>query len=401
MMSSLIEAPPPPPPTETALVVSDGPPPSTEQQPEAELPVDLMQIPSIPLQKSLLLVTNFCANSVRFLNHFSSLCEERLLTISNNLTRLEISLAILEAKLNSIPDLPTTISAADIAADVNLPPTDAAPPPPPPPPGPAPGEEQSTVPPPPPPPPADGSSPEAPPPPPAANILKLKDDPMYEKYFKMQKLGMPVGAIRQKMQLDGVDPDVLNLDPEGPSPSASSLVLVDDPSSTALTVVPAPPPPVVLPRAAADEDDFDDDDDEGPSSMPPPPPPPPSSSMVPPPPLPSFDNVIPAPPSFGGDDMAGPPPPPPPAASPPVPPATAPTPAASSSGATNFLKLKDDPMFEKYFKMQKLGMPEGVIRHKLTMDGVTIDILSMDPEGPSPNGGVAKPAQDDDDDDDF
>ncbi|CAK4081920.1 unnamed protein product [Aphanomyces euteiches] len=399
-MSSLIEAPPPPPPTETALVVSDGPPPSTEQQPEAELPVDLMQIPSIPLQKSLLLVTNFCANSVRFLNHFSSLCEERLLTISNNLTRLEISLAILEAKLNSIPDLPTTISAADIAADVNLPPTDAAPPPPPPPPGPAPGEEQSTAPPPPPPPPADGSSPEAPPPPPAANILKLKDDPMYEKYFKMQKLGMPVGAIRQKMQLDGVDPDVLNLDPEGPSPSASSLVLVGDSSSTALTVVPAPPPPVVLPRAAANDDDFDDDDDEGPSSMPPPPPPP-SSSMVPPPPLPSFDNVIPPPPSFGGDDMTGPPPPPPPAASPPLPPATAPTPAASSSGASNFLKLKDDPMFEKYFKMQKLGMPEGVIRHKLAMDGVTIDILSMDPEGPSPNGGVAKPAQDDDDDDDF
>ncbi|KAH9108893.1 hypothetical protein AeMF1_015936 [Aphanomyces euteiches] len=400
MMSSLIEAPPPPPPTETSLVVSDGPPPSTEQQPEAELPVDLMQIPSIPLQKSLLLVTNFCANSVRFLNHFSSLCEERLLTISNNLTRLEISLAILEAKLNSIPDLPTTISAADIAADVNLPPTDAAPPPPPPPPGPAPGEEQSTAPPPPPPPPADGSSPEAPPPPPAANILKLKDDPMYEKYFKMQKLGMPVGAIRQKMQLDGVDPDVLNLDPEGPSPSASSLVLVGDSSSTALTVVPAPPPPVVLPRAAANDDDFDDDDDEGPSSMPPPPPPP-SSSMVPPPPLPSFDDVIPPPPSFGGDDMTGPPPPPPPATSPPLPPATAPTPAASSSGASNFLKLKDDPMFEKYFKMQKLGMPEGVIRHKLAMDGVTIDILSMDPEGPSPNGGVAKPAQDDDDDDDF
>ncbi|CAK4705536.1 unnamed protein product [Aphanomyces euteiches] len=399
-MSSLIEAPPPPPPTETALVVSDGPPPSTEQQPEAELPVDLMQIPSIPLQKSLLLVTNFCANSVRFLNHFSSLCEERLLTISNNLTRLEISLAILEAKLNSIPDLPTTISAADIAADVNLPPTDAAPPPPPPPPGPAPGEEQSTAPPPPPPPPADGSSPEAPPPPPAANILKLKDDPMYEKYFKMQKLGMPVGAIRQKMQLDGVDPDVLNLDPEGPSPSASSLVLVGDSSSTALTVVPAPPPPVVLPRAAANDDDFDDDDDEGPSSMPPPPPPP-SSSMVPPPPLPSFDDVIPPPPSFGGDDMTGPPPPPPPATSPPLPPATAPTPAASSSGASSFLKLKDDPMFEKYFKMQKLGMPEGVIRHKLAMDGVTIDILSMDPEGPSPNGGVAKPAQDDDDDDDF
>lgn len=79
--------------------------------------------------------------------------------------------------------------------------------------------------------------------------------------------------------------------------------------------------------------------------------------------------------------------------------ADAPPPQAS------FLKLKDDPAFEKYarvswrlhaqcdrthrltllllllrhmrryFKMRKLGMPDGVIQHKLMMDGVTLDIL--------------------------
>lgn len=71
--------------------------------------------------------------------------------------------------------------------------------------------------------------------------------------------------------------------------------------------------------------------------------------------------------------------------------------------------------------MRKLGMPDGVIQHKLMMDGVTLDILrfeiallalslmdfdehgltiltcvhilllrscSMDPEGPSPNAGA-------------
>ncbi|RLO11185.1 hypothetical protein DYB28_009950 [Aphanomyces astaci] len=108
-----------PPVAETALVVSSGAPPQKE-----ELPVDLMQVPSIPLQKTLLLLTNFCTNTVRFINHFSSLCEERLATTSKNLTRLEISLAILEAKLNSIPDLPSTVTpAADLPADLNLPPT--------------------------------------------------------------------------------------------------------------------------------------------------------------------------------------------------------------------------------------------------------------------------------------
>ncbi|RHY64650.1 hypothetical protein DYB38_003659 [Aphanomyces astaci] len=196
-----------PPVAETALVVSSGAPPQKE-----ELPVDLMQVPSIPLQKTLLLLTNFCTNTVRFINHFSSLCEERLATTSKNLTRLEISLAILEAKLNSIPDLPSTVTpAADLPADLNLPPTDAAPaPPPPPPPGPAPDTTSSSVgPPPPPPPPTSSDSPSPPPPAAEVALLKLKDDPMFTTYFTMQRLGMPHLAIRQKMIMDGMDPAVL------------------------------------------------------------------------------------------------------------------------------------------------------------------------------------------------
>ncbi|GMF14747.1 unnamed protein product [Phytophthora lilii] len=42
--------------------------------------------------------------------------------------------------------------------------------------------------------------------------------------------------------------------------------------------------------------------------------------------------------------------------------------------------------------MRKLGMPDGVIQHKLMMDGVTLDILNMDPERPSPNATGAAPA---------
>ncbi|ETV92250.1 hypothetical protein H310_13477 [Aphanomyces invadans] len=357
---SLLEAPPPV--AETALVVSRGSPP------QEELPVDLMQLPSIPLQKSLLLLTNFCTNTVRFINHFSSLCEERLATTSKNLTRLEISLAILEAKLNSIPDLAISTTPADLPRDLNLPPTDAAPaPPPPPPPGPAPDATSISGSPPPPPPPPPSSSLDSPPPPPPSppaapevSLLKLKDDPMYATYFTMQRLRMPMGAIRQKMLMDGLDPDILSMDPEGPSPSATSLVVSasdvppSDEHSTALTLVPVAP--------------------EG-SSQPPPPPPPPSTGLPP---------VLPVP-----DPRTDMPPPPPttdPAVSPAAPPAAAPP---------TFVKLKDDPMFEKYFKMQKLGMPEAVIRHKLAMDGVTVDIFSMDPDGPSPNRDAA--AADDDD----
>ena len=35
-------------------------------------------------------------------------------------------------------------------------------------------------------------------------------DPMYEKYFKMKKMGVPIRAIKIKMQLEGYDPVLLN-----------------------------------------------------------------------------------------------------------------------------------------------------------------------------------------------
>ena len=76
-----------------------------------DLPVDFTQVSPIPLRKTVLLVNNFVANTVRFLNHFSNTCEEKLTSVSNNMSRLEIQLSILEAKLNSIPGLETVTSA--------------------------------------------------------------------------------------------------------------------------------------------------------------------------------------------------------------------------------------------------------------------------------------------------
>ena len=35
-------------------------------------------------------------------------------------------------------------------------------------------------------------------------------DPMYEKYFKMKKIAVPIRAIKIKMQLEGYDPVLLN-----------------------------------------------------------------------------------------------------------------------------------------------------------------------------------------------
>ena len=42
----------------------------------------------------------------------------------------------------------------------------------------------------------------------------LKDDPEYAKYFKMMKMGLPLGAAQQACVRDGKDPSVMELDPE-------------------------------------------------------------------------------------------------------------------------------------------------------------------------------------------
>ena len=47
----------------------------------------------------------------------------------------------------------------------------------------------------------------------------LKDHPDYSTFFKMLKAGIPRPAVEQKMQMAGLNPDVLDLEPESPLPS--------------------------------------------------------------------------------------------------------------------------------------------------------------------------------------
>ncbi len=57
------------------------------------------------------------------------------------------------------------------------------------------------------------------------NIVAVKDDPMYSKYFKMAGLGIPKPQVAQKMMMEGLDPSIIEMDPTAPSPNASSIVV--------------------------------------------------------------------------------------------------------------------------------------------------------------------------------
>jgi hypothetical protein len=67
---------------------------------------------------------------------------------------------------------------------------------------------------------------------PSKRGIPLKDDPAYAKYFKMLKMGLPMGAVKNAMERDGVDSSVMDGDhsaPVGEQPNGG-VAVKDDPN---------------------------------------------------------------------------------------------------------------------------------------------------------------------------
>lgn len=64
----------------------------------------------------------------------------------------------------------------------------------------------------------------APEPVPEPRGVPLKQDPAYAKYFKMLKLGLPMGAVKNAMERDGLDPSVMDCDHDAPAPAPSGAM---------------------------------------------------------------------------------------------------------------------------------------------------------------------------------
>eukprot|EP01120_Amphizonella_sp_Union-15-10_P008885 TRINITY_DN3286_c0_g1_i1.p1 TRINITY_DN3286_c0_g1~~TRINITY_DN3286_c0_g1_i1.p1 ORF type:complete len:240 (+),score=51.84 TRINITY_DN3286_c0_g1_i1:73-792(+) len=216
--------------------------------------IEYTEVKPIPYPKTLSFVNNFIINTTEFLNHFSYLCEQKLVNVHRQIQRIEITMSLLEAKLSSIGDIPVSqapseASSVPVAPEVAgggapPPPPGGGPPPPPPPPGggppPPPPPPGGGPPPPPPPPPGGGPPPPGggPPPPPGGvpggpplpgsadgqaneNVLTVSKDPRYEKFFKMKGFGVPEPSIKMKMQQEGYDPSILD-NPDAPSIPANT-----------------------------------------------------------------------------------------------------------------------------------------------------------------------------------
>jgi WASH complex subunit CCDC53 len=159
--------------------------------------IDYTKVEAIPYKKTVAFVNHFVISTTQFLNRFSYICEQRLNEVSQHLQKLEISMAILEAKLNSIPEIESSTTATTSA------PTQA-------------DTSSADVPPPLPPREDEEYQDHTAIPPPVSSGLTVKDDPRYSSYFTMLRLRVPVAAIKQKMMLEGVNPDILD-NPDAPS----------------------------------------------------------------------------------------------------------------------------------------------------------------------------------------
>lgn len=174
--------------------------------------IKLDQVPPLDMKRVIAFVNHFIMRNVQLLNSFAFNAERRILDVETRMGKLAIELQLLEAKLDSIPNIQKlgkdnnvrqekaaisgmceTYAKANVASENDtvegLLVTKAS-------------EESSVevkpV--------QNGIMEEKI----SVEKLRMQDDPRYAKYFRMLRLGVVEGAVKQKMISEGVNPEILN-----------------------------------------------------------------------------------------------------------------------------------------------------------------------------------------------
>ena len=162
--------------------------------------------------------------------------------------------------------------------------------------------------------------------------IPLKDCKEYSKYFKMLKMGLPMGAVKNALQRDGKDPGIMDLDPEkslasqmkNETDKGNDPPLKEDPEYVKYFKMLN----VGLPMGAVKNALQRDGKDPGIMDLDP------EKSLAS---------------QMKKDTDTGPP-------------------------------LKEDPEYMKYFKMLKMGLPMGAVKNALQRDGKDPGIMDLDPD---------------------
>ncbi|XP_065215596.1 WASH complex subunit 3 [Planococcus citri] len=154
--------------------------------------MDIQKIPPIHQKRIVTFMNYFIVDTVSFLNKFINSTEDSLWKIEKRMRKLETSLKLLEMKLNCIPDLQEPKNDLKTSA---------------------PEESSSTL--------ATSSTNQTETPEviidsteqhaEAAENTKEEVPAELQKYYKMYQVGVPLNAVKNKMKLEGFDPDLLKL----------------------------------------------------------------------------------------------------------------------------------------------------------------------------------------------
>lgn len=158
----------------------------------------------------------------------------------------------------------------------------------------------------------------------------LQQDPLYVKYFKMLKMGLPMDAVKHAMKRDGCDPSIIDLDPAKSLKSQrgggedDGPPLRDDPDYSKYFKMlkmglPMDAVKHSVKRDGKDPAIMDLDPDKSIKSQ------------------------------------------------------------MKSDSADDGSPLKEDPEYDKYFKMLKMGLPMDAVKHALQRDGKDPSVMDLDP----------------------
>ncbi len=93
----------------------------------ADETLDATKFKPIRVQSTVLLVNQMIVQTTSFLNQFGSTVEKKISKVSAKVTQLEIQLAVLEAKIHSIPEVEEKDMQARVTAPTPAPAPAAAP----------------------------------------------------------------------------------------------------------------------------------------------------------------------------------------------------------------------------------------------------------------------------------
>ncbi|XP_047989940.1 WASH complex subunit 3 [Leguminivora glycinivorella] len=159
--------------------------------------VDLSKIAGLQQKRTLAFVNHFLVTTVQFLNKFTKDCEEKLMNFELKLEKVNATMVLLEAKLSSIPEvsIQSQCKTEDPQQDTNAGKPDHIP-------------VDSTE-------PSQNTNPETSE---GSDTTATKEvgmeeasvAPEYMRFVKMVQVGVPLQAVKLKLTMEGLDPNVFD-----------------------------------------------------------------------------------------------------------------------------------------------------------------------------------------------